>query len=545
MSAFSRVLDHVEAACARRGRSDLFFRGHADATWPLIPSAGRKNVTPSRENRILNKFAAYSAHLVPAGASKWDLLFLMQHHGVPTRLLDWTDTFAIALYFAVRDKAPRKDAALWILDPYTVNEKWYKHPVICNLHDDFPHNYAEYFAPARVEDRKPFPTDVVAIFSNSLHPRMRSQRAYFTLHRDVQMPLERSHPDCLDEVLICDDCILEARRFITHAGINDYTLFPDLDGLARMICQEELGQQLHHGRGTNGIEVLIRDFKPDESISKAIMHDLLRVGVPRAFFQRGMFDETPDKNETILVGRRVPIDLAKKVIRTATRRAPFLKYVRHYEGVERSILIGGKTDLSLNAGARALEPDEVAALVKDDTTAAQFHSMLDSFVTKSVAPALGEQAKSADSPPISGEEDRFSFGKVVRVTPIGVTVLEYDFSSDCDKEIEYLVSHKTEYGNVAALGDLRVGDNIVLDYTETEGKRTILILVKEEAVPSESDVTTREATKPLTSGDATVPDGKMSIGIGSPITEAPSHTTFLLPTSIKTEPPTASLLSGP
>ena len=51
---------------------------------------------------------------------QWDSYFLMQHHGVPTRLLDWSDGALIALHFAVRDKPtpPKSGSVIYVLDPY-------------------------------------------------------------------------------------------------------------------------------------------------------------------------------------------------------------------------------------------------------------------------------------------------------------------------------------------------------------------------------------------------------------------------------------------
>lgn len=77
-------------------------------------------------------------------------------------------------------------------------------------------------------------------------------------------------------------------------------------------------------------------------------------------------------------------------------------------------------------------------------------------------------------------EDKFSFGKVVSVTDQQITVKEYDFAKDADVEATYDLTPETEFGNINAAKDLAVGDDIVLDYAEKDGKRIVTTLVKEE-----------------------------------------------------------------
>ncbi len=83
-------------------------------------------------------------------------------------------------------------------------------------------------------------------------------------------------------------------------------------------------------------------------------------------------------------------------------------------------------------------------------------------------------------PAMAAEEDKFSFGKVVSVVDMDITVKEYDFAKDADVDTVYTATTETEYGNIAALKDLVAGDDIVIDYLEKDGKKLITTLVKEE-----------------------------------------------------------------
>ena len=98
------------------------------------------------------------------------------------------------------------------------------------------------------------------------------------------------------------------------------------------------------------------------------------------------------------------------------------------------------------------------------------------------------------------ENDKFSFGKVVAVTASDITVKEYDFAKDADVQVTYSVTSETELGNINAVSDLKVDDDIVIDYTEKDGKRVITTLVKEEKAaeaPDEQGVESDATTAPM------------------------------------------------
>ena len=103
----------------------LWFRGHTDANWKLMPKLYRKEYGDADESEIRNEFQSRALQLIQGRmpASKWEWYFLMQHYGVPTRLLDWTENALIALYFAVEDHPGTCDAAVWVLDPAWLNRQ--------------------------------------------------------------------------------------------------------------------------------------------------------------------------------------------------------------------------------------------------------------------------------------------------------------------------------------------------------------------------------------------------------------------------------------
>jgi hypothetical protein len=101
-------------------RSTLVFRGLARDTYTNTSSLARLSGDyPSLERHLLRNFRKY-AHKAAPGPTSWDWMALGQHHGLPTRLLDWTFSPLVALHFATASW-PDDDALLWAVDVQAVH----------------------------------------------------------------------------------------------------------------------------------------------------------------------------------------------------------------------------------------------------------------------------------------------------------------------------------------------------------------------------------------------------------------------------------------
>src|SRR5690606_15184354 len=93
---------------------------------------------------LLDKFPTLHRSLTKNG---WDIVFYMQHYGIPTRFIDWTESLDTALFFATEKATTTEDdSILWLFSPYEMNKLLYgeeciKHPADINTYQDFV--YAE------------------------------------------------------------------------------------------------------------------------------------------------------------------------------------------------------------------------------------------------------------------------------------------------------------------------------------------------------------------------------------------------------------------
>jgi hypothetical protein len=224
---------------ADTGDTTPWYRGQQNANWSLIPGEYRYALLDAAEIRSEFILKARELLRLPP-TTDWEWYFLMQHYGLPTRLLDWTSGSLIGLHFALSANTGKTDAAVWVLDPWALNS-W-----SCGCSDlvltggEFREQPIARKYLRRVYQRfrmAPKPLAIVPPYNSS---RITAQRGTFTVHGSSNKGLEKQFARRLAKIVIPKAAILQLRQALRTVGVSEFTLFPDLDGLCRDIRTLEL-----------------------------------------------------------------------------------------------------------------------------------------------------------------------------------------------------------------------------------------------------------------------------------------------------------------
>lgn len=219
---------------AEKGESRLWYRGQSNAAWGLTP--GQYRYSDLDEQEVRSEFQLKARPLLrDVPTSEWEWYFIMQHHGLPTRLLDWTTGALLGLYFALRDNTGSEDAAVWVLDPWALN-KFSTRKSDLLMHSDFS---LRRYLPALYGATK-LPQLPVAVVPPYNSERITVQRGTFTVHGKKKSGLETMFRRRLAKITIPKENSVRVRRQLRVSGIGEFTVFPDLDGLCREICANEI-----------------------------------------------------------------------------------------------------------------------------------------------------------------------------------------------------------------------------------------------------------------------------------------------------------------
>lgn len=194
-----------------QSRASVIYRGVSRNHYELIPKLGRLGVKGERlkwiEQVLIRRFKNEALpYLAYHPKSDWEWLSLAQHHGLPTRLLDWSHSGLVAVFFAT-EKDDETDAAVYV---YRL----------------------KYLIPRGGEDRDPFkPENSVRKFHPvHLTARIKAQSGVFTIHRT---PTHATKSNLVIRLIIPAELKAAFRTMLFRYGVTHASLFPDLDGLCK------------------------------------------------------------------------------------------------------------------------------------------------------------------------------------------------------------------------------------------------------------------------------------------------------------------------
>lgn len=235
----------------RRYRSSFFYRGMSDVSYSMLTSLARncKDKADILENSLLENFTKYASIEDPTiNESIWKAMIVGQHHGLPTRLLDWTHSVLVALHFAMSegdfDNLDKHDCVVWRIDANELHknlpEKYKetlrrKHSFMFSIKD-----FSETVNSLDEYDKDMGTDSIVMVEPPSIDQRIVNQYSFFAILpkgiKNLEEYLEQNTSRTVKYV-ISKDIRWDLRDILDQLNMSERTIFPGIDGLSRWLAR--------------------------------------------------------------------------------------------------------------------------------------------------------------------------------------------------------------------------------------------------------------------------------------------------------------------
>lgn len=219
-----------------------WFRGQSNNQWDLIASINRPDIDEFwRKSEAFNLLTFINEGSLSSKLREnyeyFNIYYMMQHYGFPTRLIDWTESALLALYFALEshnrteDLSNNNDASVWILDPYWLNKEAVNSygPPSFNTRQDIE-SFLNFIS--NVNDKN-VPLPIIPA-----HPdeRMVYQRSRFTFDQFLKAHhcgFKNFKEHKLYKVNIAKEAFVGILGELRIMGVSQRSVFPDLDNITQ------------------------------------------------------------------------------------------------------------------------------------------------------------------------------------------------------------------------------------------------------------------------------------------------------------------------
>lgn len=228
-----------------RFRSQYVFRGLSDADFRLQTALQRLGGDyPAFEYHLLRNFKKYAHQGIVEADTDWHWLSVAQHHGLPTRLLDWTYSPLIAMHFATANLEDYdRDGAIWCVHFGKVHQMLPENLVRALQHEGADMFTMDMLSQTIPTIRKFNEMETFPIFFEppSMDKRITNQYALFSILSDVSLEMNEwleQQPDLWKKVIIPKKLKWEIRDKLDQANISERILFPGLEGISQFLKRQ-------------------------------------------------------------------------------------------------------------------------------------------------------------------------------------------------------------------------------------------------------------------------------------------------------------------
>ncbi len=216
-------------------KEPVWFRGHSNSSWPLLPGYQRLK-SPPPESMLIKRFKQNANLLAQnVGAERFDWLFYLQHYGVPTRLLDWSESPLYGIYFAISANL-KKDGALWALKPLELNKLTTSIPKDSKFIPFFEDSQLDAYSTQSLEAGNLDGVLPMAAIATRNNVRIQAQLGVFTISHRTPKAIENiDNGQHVIRYLITPQAKKQLSEELRLLAVSKFQLFPELASAGDLI----------------------------------------------------------------------------------------------------------------------------------------------------------------------------------------------------------------------------------------------------------------------------------------------------------------------
>lgn len=237
------LMDYVDAVnyISHHFSDNLWFRGHSKEKYENVPSIYRRETWLDENYKYSHEWEIFKNFKRKCKIHKdtdYEYVHLMQHYGLPTRLLDWTESSFIALFFAIHNLEHCDNPVVWVIEPNDFNKILHKDSTIFYFYGNTVSEKIDGYINPKDNKHENILKHPIAVLPSYYDDRVIAQKSCFTLFGKNQTSIEELAKS-LDNYFNIAKIVIDTKAAeqilidLNMSGIDYTSAFPDLYGLVQ------------------------------------------------------------------------------------------------------------------------------------------------------------------------------------------------------------------------------------------------------------------------------------------------------------------------